>query len=67
MDITITLKDSLLEKPKETGEYLCKIGSEWIVLHYSSVNRMFNAYDDWDFTYAARNSIKVDFWAALPE
>ena len=67
MDINITLKDGLLEKPKESGYYLCRVDGEWVILHYSKTNGLFNAYDNWDFSYAVKCSTRVEFWAALPE
>lgn len=66
MEIKLVLKESALEKPKESGEYLCYIDGEWIVLHYSSIHKKFNCFDAYNKYYAKKNEIKITYWAELP-
>lgn len=66
VEITLFFKDADRELPKETGDYLCYINGEWIVLWYSSKHRLFNAYDTWGYREAVKNHIKVIYWAELP-
>lgn len=67
MKITLEFKNANLELPKESGEYLCYIDGEWIVLMYSTIHKLFNAYDSWDRKDAKGNSIQVTYWAELPK
>jgi len=67
MEIKLALKEFALEKPKESGEYLCCIDGEWIVLHYSKIHEKFNCFDKYDKCYAKINEIKITYWAELPE
>ena len=67
MNFNLELKDFLLEKPKESGEYLCYIYGEWAILHYSKVHDKFNCYDHFDEKYANKHEIKISHWAELPE
>jgi len=63
----IEFKDPAEELPKKTGDYLCYINGEWIVLWYSSNHKLFNAYDQWPYWEAKKNSIGITYWAELPE
>lgn len=53
--------------PKESGEYLCYIDGEWIVLQFSSKHGLFNAFDNWPKKEAKKHAIHITYWAALPE
>jgi hypothetical protein len=53
--------------PKESGEYLCYIDGEWIVLMYSVKHNLFNAYDAWPYKDAKKNCIHITYWAKLPK
>ena len=53
--------------PTESGEYLCYIDGEWIVLQFSVKHGLFNAYDHWPKKEAKRNAIHITYWAALPK
>lgn len=67
MEISIVIKDALLEKPEESGYYLCRVDGEWSILHYSDRYEMFNVFDKWNLSWAIKNSTEVEFWATLPE
>lgn len=64
---TLTFKNAYEEHPKKPGEYLCYIDGEWIVLRYSTVHGLFNAFDDMDPKTARKSAIKVTYWANLPK
>lgn len=64
---TLTFKNAYEEHPKKSGEYLCYIDGEWVVLHYSYRHGLFNANDDHDYKSAKKHSIKVTYWANLPK
>lgn len=55
------------ELPKQSGEYLCYVDGEWIVLWFSKVHGLFNVYDEWNKKTAKQNAIHITYWAALPE
>lgn len=60
---------SAAEPPKESGEYLCYVADskDWVLLQFSSVHGLFNAFDEWPKKEAKKNAIYITYWAALPE
>ena len=67
MKRTLSFINAFEELPKKSGEYLCYIDGEWIVLEYSAKHRLFNAFDHWSYEDAYKGNIKVTYWAKLPE
>lgn len=55
------------ELPKESGEYLCYVDNEWVVLQFSEKHGLFNAFDHWPKKEAKQNAIHITYWAALPK
>lgn len=66
MKKTLTFINAYEELPKVSGEYLCYIDEEWIVLNYSAKHKLFNAWDAWPKEQAKLTAINVTYWAKLP-
>lgn len=62
----LTFINAYEELPEVSGEYLCYIDDEWLVLNYSAKHKLFNAYDAWEYKDATKCAIMVSFWAKLP-
>lgn len=53
--------------PEKSGEYLCHIEGEYVVLHYSTKHKLFNTFDNFTDKEAKKTSIFVTEWAELPQ
>lgn len=67
MERTLIFKSAFNEPPTVSGEYLCYIDGEWVVLMFSAKHGLFNAYDTWPKLAARKNAIHPTYWAELPE
>lgn len=67
MTTIIEWHDAKTELPEESGEYIVNtIGNCLQVLHYSSVHKLFNAYDNSEKECAEAFAIHAKRWAKCP-